>query len=258
MLEKQLRGIETSFCDVIREFDYSVNESELRIESIFVKQFNSDIYFKPSDAFSFVRSLLTQFSERLSGKQLPELSDQEFDDALEIIKALRNLIQYQGVLGPKTAAYFQGNLSLFCSLIKSRDSDLACEARTKAVSSIVFDILKIFSKSEKFAEFLLSNVEFVKLVMRLFAYGERDLLDHDDVAKAVQILQAILANTEIETEPFMVKYGTALFLLNGVFDNQQQKRVRADLTKLLRLKLEEVKGVIGAVMPLHFFTMMEF
>jgi len=49
-----------------------------------------------------------------------------------------------------------------------------------------------------------------------------------------------------------------LFLLNGVFDTQQQKRVRSDLARLLKLKLEEVKAVIGAFMPLYFFTMMEF
>jgi len=107
---------------------------------------------------------------------------------LEIIKALRNLIQYQNALGPKTFAHFQASLSLFCSLIKSRDLDVAFETRTKAVSSITFDILKIFSKNEKFAEYLLSNVEFIKLIMRLFSYGERDLLDHDDVQKGVQIL----------------------------------------------------------------------
>ena len=33
---------EVGFCNVVRDFEYSVNQKELRIQDIFVKHFNSE------------------------------------------------------------------------------------------------------------------------------------------------------------------------------------------------------------------------
>lgn len=87
-------NIDNSFFDVIQEFDYTINKQELRIESIFVGHFNSDIYFKPSDVNRFVASLLFELKKRFNNCHLADLEDKEFENALEITQALRNLVQY--------------------------------------------------------------------------------------------------------------------------------------------------------------------
>jgi len=53
---------------------------------------------------------------------------------------------------------------MFCSIIKFKESDSVNEQRIITISSIIFDILKIFSKNLKFTEILVNNIEFIKLI----------------------------------------------------------------------------------------------
>ena len=53
---------------------------------------------------------------------LTDLDEKEFDNVLEITKALRNLIQYQNILN-STNFDFPHNIALFCNMIKMKDSD---------------------------------------------------------------------------------------------------------------------------------------
>jgi len=57
VLLSQLASIDKSFSDVIELFDYSINLNEVRIENIYVKNINSDIYFRANDLNKFVEGL---------------------------------------------------------------------------------------------------------------------------------------------------------------------------------------------------------
>ena len=92
--ESQVSGIEerATFKSVIDGFDYEINRQELKIDDIFVKHFNSDTYFKPQNVRYFVASLFTALRESLQRGSFTEMTAKQFDDVLEITKALRNLI----------------------------------------------------------------------------------------------------------------------------------------------------------------------
>ena len=77
--------MEESFCDSIANFDYSVNKKELRIEKIFVKQFNSDIYFKPSNVSKFVLGLIVNLIKIFYNGDEADL------ESLKAIKELEDL-----------------------------------------------------------------------------------------------------------------------------------------------------------------------
>lgn len=74
----------------------------------------------------------------------------------------------------------------------------------------------------------------------------------------MQILQSILNNDDLDTESFLIKNGMVMFFLNAMFEKSQPKRFRVEIVKMLRYKLEEIEHVIGAFMPIHFFTLMEY
>ena len=84
----------TVFRSVIDGFDYEINKKELKIEDIFVKHFNSDSYFKPQNVRNFVDSLFAALRSQMDNSNFTEMTAKQFDDVLEITKALRNLIQY--------------------------------------------------------------------------------------------------------------------------------------------------------------------
>ena len=77
---------------MINEFDYEINKKELKIDDIFVKHFNSDIYFRPQNVRNFVDNLFTKLKKTLESGNFAEMTAKQFDDVLEITKALRNLI----------------------------------------------------------------------------------------------------------------------------------------------------------------------
>ena len=43
-----------------------------------------------------------------------------------------------------------------------------------------------------------------------------------------------------------------------MFEKSQPKKIRADIAKIIRYKLDEVQSVLGAFIPIHFFTLMEY
>jgi hypothetical protein len=47
-------------------------------------------------------------------------------------------------------------------------------------------------------------------------------------------------------------------LLHVVFEKSNSKKMREDIAKLIKFKIEEVGAVVGHFMPIHFFTMSEF
>lgn len=235
---------------------------DLRIENIFVKHYNSDIYFRPADANKFVQHLLQELSKRMNNRvYLIELDEREYDHVLEITKALRNLMQYQNILNT-TSFNFEENIALFCTMIKMKDNDVVPsyqgEQRLKTISSIVFDILKIISKTAKFSEYLISSLEFVKLVARSLFIGEKEIFENDETKKMVAILQNILNYENLETESFLIKDGMVMFFLHVIFEKGHTIKMRMEIAKMLKIKIDEVAHVVGAFMPIKFFVMQDF
>jgi len=68
--------------------------NELIVDGIFVRHFNSDIFFKPKDVRRFVVELFIKLRFMLKNKHVTDLDDNEFDNVMEITKAIRNLIEY--------------------------------------------------------------------------------------------------------------------------------------------------------------------
>jgi len=98
-LQRQIQSVNDSPFAVLLSFDYQSNKNELKVDDIFVRNFNGDIYFKPTNVQHFVKSLVERLELIYSGKtNLTEFSEKEFEDALELLKALRNLVQYQQIL----------------------------------------------------------------------------------------------------------------------------------------------------------------
>lgn len=64
------------------EFIYSEFEKELRVDDIFIKVFNNDIYYRPRDPIHFLQSLLLAIHDHRENR----------DNLSELLRALRNLI----------------------------------------------------------------------------------------------------------------------------------------------------------------------
>lgn len=80
----------------------------------------------------------------------------------------------------KAINYFIENISLLSHMLRFKDSDNPNEMRIATVGSIIFDILKIFSKNEKFLEPLIHNKEFVKMIFFQLFNHENQILDIED------------------------------------------------------------------------------
>lgn len=152
------------------------------------------------------------------------------------------------------------NISLFCSILKQKENEYSEQAdnKMKMIASIIFDILKIISKTQIFSEHLTNSLEFVKLITRAFSTGDREFFVPDDLKKLVNILQNILTNENIETESFLIKDGLVMFLLHVIFDKSFNGQMRYDVGKLIKIKIDEVGSVVRAFMPIHFFKMGEY
>ena len=87
-----MNTIDVSFSDLIDQFDYTINKTEIRIENIYVKNINSDIYFRAADVNKFVEGLIKELKKLLSSHHILSFDEKKFDNVLEIIKAFRNLI----------------------------------------------------------------------------------------------------------------------------------------------------------------------
>ena len=81
------------FKDKIEDFRYTVDKKELKIDEIFVKYFNDDIFFRPPNMIQFVKALIERLHEDTAeGEFSNELTIPALVDVLEITKALHNLI----------------------------------------------------------------------------------------------------------------------------------------------------------------------
>lgn len=84
-----------NFHSIIDDFDFEINKNELKIDDIFVKHFNSDIYFRPQNVRNFVNNLFSEIRDKVESENSRlETDERVFDNLLEMTKALRNLIQY--------------------------------------------------------------------------------------------------------------------------------------------------------------------
>ena len=57
------------FCENIKEFEYTIYKTELKIHNIFLRNFNEDIYFRPSDPEAFVKELLETLRSKVDNVQ---------------------------------------------------------------------------------------------------------------------------------------------------------------------------------------------
>jgi hypothetical protein len=116
---------EIGFCNVVRDFEYSINQKELRIQDIFVKYFNSEYSKGVQDHFNAEKK--SKFASKLIEKlqQIRELSPNEnFADRdtniEELVKAFKNLVMYMDLAIDRDdfSRYFE----TLCDLIKLDDS----------------------------------------------------------------------------------------------------------------------------------------
>jgi histidyl-tRNA synthetase len=116
---------EIGFCNVVRDFEYSINQKELRIQDIFVKYFNSEYSKGVQDHFNAEKK--SKFASKLIEKlqQIRELSPNEnFVDRdtniEELVKAFKNLVMYMDLAIDRDdfSRYFE----TLCDLIKLDDS----------------------------------------------------------------------------------------------------------------------------------------
>ena len=140
VLERQIENIDISFSDVIlNSFDYSGNLEELRVEGVFVKHFNSDIYFKPSNPELFANALFIELKDRVEGDRY--IGDQRiFEEVCEITNAVRNLIKYSKI-NNSTAS----NVSLYSLMLMPTN---VSNERLPTLKMIVFNILKMISENQ--------------------------------------------------------------------------------------------------------------
>lgn len=183
----------------------------------------------------FVAALLFELKKRFKNCQLIDLEDREFENVLEITKALRNLVQYQNILNT-TIFDFEGNISLFCSILRQKDNDFneVSDLRIKTIGSIIFDILKIISKNQKFSEYLISNQEFAMLVTLTLFIGEREIFDKEETKKMVSILHSLINYESLDIEKFLVKDGIVMFFLHVIFEKRLSHSMRFDIARLLK------------------------
>lgn len=80
------------------EFNYSINKRELRIDGVFIKNFNCDSHFKIYDQIRFVQEIVKEIRGRISRKAISEMNSEEIVDIEEFTKAIRNLIRYSNLL----------------------------------------------------------------------------------------------------------------------------------------------------------------
>ena len=72
-----------------------MDRSELKIDEIFVRHFNDDIFFRPPNMLRFTKALVERLlSDTYQGEFSGGLTEAGLDGTLEITKALHNLIQY--------------------------------------------------------------------------------------------------------------------------------------------------------------------
>ena len=89
-----------------------------------MRNFNGDIYYKPQNVGRFVASLVKKLKEITAGSHfLVDFEEKAFKDSLEILKALKNLIQYQNII--QTTDFMQEeHVSLLCRFLRFKDQDV--------------------------------------------------------------------------------------------------------------------------------------
>lgn len=77
----------------IAEFSFTVDTNELKIDGIFVKHFNDDIFFRPPHILDFVKALVERLrTDTSDGEFTRGLTLHGLEDMFEITKALHNLV----------------------------------------------------------------------------------------------------------------------------------------------------------------------
>mmetsp|Transcript_19742 Transcript_19742/g.14469 ORF Transcript_19742/g.14469 Transcript_19742/m.14469 type:complete len:135 (-) Transcript_19742:1137-1541(-) len=133
------------------------------------------------------------------------------------------------IISNSTTYNFEETLNLLCSVLKVKEGELheeGYEVKFKLISSIIFDILKIISRTQRFCEYLVESVKFVKLVARAFSITDREVFDQEDLKKITQILQNILQYEDIEAEKFLVNSGLILYFLHIILEKNFHRSIR--------------------------------
>jgi hypothetical protein len=111
-----------NFCNEIKDFEYSVNRTELRIQGIFVKYFNEQC--RQGVLGNFSKTRLAKFADQIIDK-LKEFSTEPQEHAKnirELVEAFKNLMINLNLV-IKSELDFEHYFEILCNLINLKTPD---------------------------------------------------------------------------------------------------------------------------------------
>jgi hypothetical protein len=66
----------------------------------------------------------------------------------------------------------------------------------------------------------------------------------------------LLSYDYLDIEKFLVRDGLVMFFLHSIFDKNTHIKVKFEVARLLKMKIEFVEDEVGAYLPIKFFTHM--
>lgn len=150
----------TTFCSEIKDFEYSVNKTELRIQGIFVKYFNEQC--RQGVLGNFSKTKLARFANQIVEK-LEEFSNQPQEHSKnirELIEAFKNLmISLNLVISSEVD--FERYFGTLCNFIDLKTTSLGTKDQTQDfmddADQLARESVEIIDENERHRVFELSS-----------------------------------------------------------------------------------------------------
>jgi hypothetical protein len=170
---------------------------------------------------------------------------------LEIVKAFKNLVSNQRITEEANFRFNQ-MLSTFCKLICLKEaSDDEGAAKIKPVATVVMDIVKQVARQLDMVRIMVSNMAFVRLIVRSIREQDREIVPSDQI---IQVLNSILEfGEQIDLTEFFVKTGLIYFILDFIFNKKMTKKNRVEFTRLIMSIHVMTHKIYTNYIPHHFF-----
>lgn len=244
------------FFSEIQRFDYTINREELRVQDIFVRHFNSDPEFRPPNIVAFAESLDMKLKALLGDKRLHCLEPAEIADCLQIVKAFRSLVSHHSIFEEENFG-FNDMVAVFSKLIvvDPQDSEIddltLAQEKVRETAQVIMDIVKQVSRHVDMIRILVSNLPFIRLMVRTIKDQQIDVIPADQV---LQVLNNFLDFAHVvDLSDFFILSGLVHFILDYIFNNKKMaKKNRVEFIKLLLSIHEMTASIYTAFIPPHF------